>query len=230
MNSPLLIIGAGGHGAEIAAYAFDMGLQLVGAIDDGKAKGAWESSQIIGGLNELPAFCRDHEEVHFITAFGNNDLRKKLVDKIADFGLGNLKPFTLKHTSAWTGTYVQAGEGTLLAPQVIVTTRAHIGSHCILNVKASVSHDCLIGDFVNLNPGATLCGNVTVGEGSFIGAGAVVKEKISIGRRVIVGAGAVVVRDLPDNVTAVGVPARIIKPTDYGRRTTAGAIADRTAA
>jgi acetyltransferase EpsM len=207
----LIIIGAGGHGAEIAAYARDMGLLFEGAIDDGKPKGDWQGAQIIGGVSDLPAFCQDRAEVYFITAFGSNHLRKKVVAKIADLGLGNLKPFTLRHPSAWTGIAVEIGQGTLLAPNVVVTTRVRIGRHCILNVKASISHDCKIGDFVNINPAATLCGNVTVGNGSFVGAGAVLKEKITIGRGVIVGAGAVVINDLPDNVTAVGVPARIIK-------------------
>ena len=211
MESPLIIIGAGGHGAEIAAYARDMGLLFAGAIDDGKSRGAWQLSQIIGGVNDLPAFCGDHALVHFITAFGGNELRKKMVSKITSLGLCNLKPFTLRHPSAWTGVGVQIGEGALLAPNVVVTTRARIGRHCILNVKASISHDCRIGDFVNINPAAILCGNVTVGDGSFIGAGVVVKEKIKIGRGVTVGAGAVVIRDLPDGATAVGVPARVIK-------------------
>ena len=36
-------------------------------------------------------------------------------------------------------------------------------------------------------------------------------DKVSVGAWTIVGAGAAVVRDLPANVTAVGVPARVIK-------------------
>ena len=72
----------------------------------------------------------------------------------------------------------------------------------------------MIGNFVNINPGATICGQVSIGDGAYIGAGAVVKDKIRIGRGAIVGAGAVVVRDLPDGVTAVGVPARVIKQND----------------
>jgi len=100
MATPLLIIGAGGHGAEIAPYALDMGLLIVGADDDDKPKGAWQMSQIIGGVNELPAFCQDRSEVHFISAFGSTDLRKKMDSTIAGLGLSNLKPFTLQHT--WT--------------------------------------------------------------------------------------------------------------------------------
>jgi sugar O-acyltransferase (sialic acid O-acetyltransferase NeuD family) len=102
------------------------------------------------------------------------------------------------------------GPGTLLAPGVIITTRVRVGAHCILNVKASISHDCVIGDWCNINPGATLCGNVTVGEGAFIGAGAIVREKINIGAGAAIGAGAVVIRDVPPHTTVAGVPARLL--------------------
>ena len=43
MNA-LIILGAGGHGAEVAAYALDMGLPLLGAIDDGKPAGPWQGT------------------------------------------------------------------------------------------------------------------------------------------------------------------------------------------
>lgn len=208
---PLIIIGAGGHGAEVAAYAHDMGLPLAGAIDDGKPKGPWHVTRIIGGMADLPGFCREHERVHYITAFGSNALRRKVVRALAALGLTNLEPYTLRHSSAWTGASVDIAGGTLLAPNTLVTTRAAIGAHCIMNVKATVSHDCVVGDYANINPGATLCGDVHVGEGSYIGAGSTVIEKKRIGAWTIVGAGAVVTQDLPDGVTAVGVPARIIR-------------------
>jgi len=50
---------------------------------------------------------------------------------------------------------------------------------------------------------------VEIGDRSWIGIGASVIQQIRIGADVIVGAGAAVVHDLPDGVTAVGVPARV---------------------
>ena len=67
----------------------------------------------------------------------------------------------------------------------------------------------MIGDFVHIAPGATLGGDVHVGAETFIGPGATVAAGIRIGARAVIGAGAVVVRDLPADVTAWGVPARI---------------------
>ena len=209
--APLIVIGAGGHGAEVAAYAADMGLAVAGAFDDGKPRGPWHVAPILGGMADLAPFCAAHERVHYITALGSNVVRRRIVARIHGLNIANLEPFTLQHPSAWTGASVRLGAGTLLAPNTVVTTRATIGEHCILNVKASVSHDCVVGDFCNINPNATVCGDVQIGEGCYIGAGATVIEKRRIGAWTVVGAGAVVTQDLPSGVTAVGVPARIVK-------------------
>ncbi|MBI1761477.1 MAG: acetyltransferase [Acidobacteria bacterium] len=211
MDFPLVIIGAGGHGAEVAAYALDLGCQLLGVLDDGKPPGPWHCSHILGGINALPELVRKYGRVGYITALGSNPLRQKIVCQIEELALPSLQAVTLHHTSAWVGVGVEIGEGTLLAPGSLVTTRARIGRHSILNVKASVAHDCLIGDYCNLNPGATLCGGVQLGNGCSIGAAVTVIEKRCIGERSVVGAGAVVIDDIPPDVTVVGIPARIVK-------------------
>lgn len=50
----------------------------------------------------------------------------------------------------------------------------------------------------------------SIGEGAHLGAGSKIIGSLKIGSNVRVGANAVVLTDLPDGVTAVGVPARII--------------------
>lgn len=49
-----------------------------------------------------------------------------------------------------------------------------------------------------------------IGDDTVIFAGAIIVGKIRVGKNCVVGANAVVTRDIPDNSTAVGVPARII--------------------
>ncbi|NTW03517.1 MAG: serine acetyltransferase [Oscillochloris sp.] len=51
----------------------------------------------------------------------------------------------------------------------------------------------------------------SIGDNVFIGAGARVLGGITIGNGAIIGANAVVLNDLPDDATAVGIPARITK-------------------
>jgi serine O-acetyltransferase len=51
----------------------------------------------------------------------------------------------------------------------------------------------------------------TIGDEVFIGAGARVLGGITIGDRAVIGANAVVLKDLPNDATAIGIPARITR-------------------
>ena len=66
-----------------------------------------------------------------------------------------------------------------------------------------------MADGVHLSPNSVLCGGVNVGNSTWIGSGATVIDHINIGENVIIGAGSVVIRNIQDNVTAYGNPARI---------------------
>ena len=218
-NAPkVVVVGAGGHGSEIHSYLLDLAIitapvHLIGFVDDNHSRGSWLTTTVLGSIPALKDLAqgKEPEVVRYITAVGDNATRRSIVQKIEAFALPNLQPWTLKHPTVQTGFDVQIGEGTLLAPGVVITTGVRVGAHSIVNVNVSIAHDCVLGDFVNLNPGATVCGNVRIGEGCYIGAGATVIDKVSIGDWAVIGAGAVVISDIPSRVTAVGVPARVIK-------------------
>ena len=50
-----------------------------------------------------------------------------------------------------------------------------------------------------------------IGDNVEINAGAVIVGPVHIGNYVRIGANAVVIQDIPDNSTAVGVPAKVVK-------------------
>ena len=52
--------------------------------------------------------------------------------------------------------------------------------------------------------------DITIGSGCFIGSRATILRGVTIGDNVIIGAGSIVTKDLPDNVFAAGMPAKII--------------------
>lgn len=101
----------------------------------------------------------------------------------------------------------------------------HILFGCVIPPSAVLEDDVSIAHAVGVvihqdavvGEGTTIYQNVTIGskarnigKGCLIGAGAVVLA--DLGAHVMVGANAVVLHPVPDNCTAVGVPARIIKP------------------
>lgn len=103
------------------------------------------------------------------------------------------------------------GDGTILCENTRITNHGTVGKCCFLNIGAQIHHEAKIADFVTIAPNATIAGNVTIQDGSYIGMGANVIQGITIEKNAVIGAGAAVVRDIPENATAVGVPARVIK-------------------
>ena len=77
----------------------------------------------------------------------------------------------------------------------------------------------VVGDDCTLYHGVTLGGtswnkgkrHPTLEQGVVIGAGAKVLGPITIGKGAKIGSNAVVVKDVPENATAVGIPARILE-------------------
>jgi sugar O-acyltransferase (sialic acid O-acetyltransferase NeuD family) len=212
----VIVIGAGGHAAEVCSYILrhaEQGgdLRLLGCIDDHKPAGRMGLIDVLGDYHRLAALLASDPAIRCITAVGDNTTRRLLVARAEALAPDRQIWLTLADAPAYVGPDVEIGAGTCLAPGSIVTTRARVGRHCILNVNVSVSHDAVVADYVNLNPRVVVAGSVRIGEGCYIGAGATVIDRVTIGAGAIVGAGAVVVEDLPPNVTAVGVPARVIK-------------------
>lgn len=110
--------------------------------------------------------------------------------------------------------HVRYGKNIMLCEGSIVGPGVTIGDHLVCRLGSIISHEVTIEDYVYIGPGATICGEAHLKTGCYIGAGVTILPDMVIGRNSIVGAGAVVNKSLPDNVTAVGVPARIIKKYD----------------
>ena len=203
----VVVLGAGGHGREIADIvraigAVDDRVELLGIVDDGTPDlGALARAQI--RFLGRPSAIADRD-VDVIVGVGSPETRRRLTEGVADVRVD------LVHPDAAVGSACSLGRGAILAQAVTLTTNVTIGRHTHVNIGTSISHDCSIGDFVTICPGVTLTGNVSIGDGAFIGAGSTVLPGVRIGRDAVVGAGAVVTRDVASGHTVAGVPARRI--------------------
>ncbi|BAZ43132.1 serine O-acetyltransferase [Chondrocystis sp. NIES-4102] len=79
----------------------------------------------------------------------------------------------------------------------------------VIHPEASIGVNCLILQQVTIVKGVKIGGHVDVG------AGAKIIRPVSIGDHAKIGANAVVLNDVPTFSTAVGIPAKIIKSTEY---------------
>lgn len=74
--------------------------------------------------------------------------------------------------------------------------------------KVSKTVKVVIGDFCEISPYSNLLGNVVLGRLCSIGTGSIILPKVKIGDNVTVAAGAVFTKNVMDNTTVMGVPAK----------------------
>ncbi|MGD2147263.1 MAG: NeuD/PglB/VioB family sugar acetyltransferase [Anaerolineae bacterium] len=213
----LVILGAGGVGRQVAQITRDINSvaatwNLVGYLDDDLSR----MGERVAGITVLgdPDWLCLHCNVHVAIAIGDSPARFKAYRRLK--AIRHRRIATLVHPSAWRGMRVVIGTGTIVYANAVLDPDVTIGNGSIINKVCTVGHDASVGDFVTLGPGVNLGGGVHVGSGSCFGINSATIHGLHIGDWSVVGAGAVVVDDLPANVIAVGVPARVVRTRDAG--------------
>ena len=207
--SSLLILAAGGHGKVVAETALAAGSVSSIAFLDDRPLPPVLGWPVLGPLElALDPLLKAQFPLASV-AIGHSVTRLLWVERLQ--GAGYQLPLLI-HPSASISPSAHIGSASVVFANAVVQAQAMIGTGSILNTGSSVDHDVHLASGVHLCPGAHLAGEVHVGARSCIGIGASVIQNVSIGSDVTVGAGAVVVSDLPDGVTAVGVPARVLSP------------------
>lgn len=138
-----------------------------------------------------------------------------------------IHPFSVLRRGVKIGADCEVGPFAHLRTGADLRDTAAIGNfvevkHSVVHPGAKAKHLTYLGDAevgANANVGAgTITANydgrrkhkTVIGEGAHIGSNTVLVAPVRVGARAVTGAGAVVLRDVPDGVTVVGVPARAL--------------------
>lgn len=201
-QSPIVIIGSGGHARVIIDACLRTGQQVAGvlALSGGDAVDV----PYLGDdamLSDV-SFVAAHQ---FIIGVGDMGLRRRIGEGLSRCGAVSA---TVIHPSAVIGSRVRWGHGLVVCAGAVINPDVTLGRHAVVNTRASIDHDCVMGDYAFVAPGATLSGGVQCGDDVMFGAGSCTRPNVRIGTRVTIGAGAVVVNDIGDDCVVVGTPAR----------------------
>lgn len=208
---PLYVFGAGGHGHAVADDATHGSTYEVRGFLDSNPKRSdtgWPEWPLVGGLGAVDGI---DPKAEIALAIGDNQARHEIADALRSMGR---RLATIIHPTAVVSRRARIGDGGYVAPFANIQVGSEIGDGCIIGVNAVISHDVEVGCWVQISPHAVLGGAARVGDGVHVGLGGIVLPSVTIGAWSRLGAGAVAIRSIPENVTAVGVPARVLTPVE----------------
>lgn len=204
MVDKVFIIGNGRHAEEVKSYlAYNNSLIYGGNIVDDQFY-----NPLFENCFSISQFLNTYSPngLKLIGAIGSIE-RYLIIERLEKSGFEFIN---FIHPNAYFDKDLTIGQGNLIAPMCVININVSVGNHCIINSLCNISHDCILGNYVTLSPSVTLTGKVIIEDNVFIGAGATILPNIRVGRNAVVGAAACVTKDVPNNCTVVGVPAKII--------------------
>lgn len=208
----MIIVGACGFAQEVLQICHENGeLNNVAFFDNLSSnlpKKLFNRYPIISSFEQVKDWFSKYGS-SFTLGIGSPLTRKKIHSQFIE--LGGKFTSTISPNANIGAFNTKIGKGVNLMTGVVVTNSVTIGDGCLINLNATIGHDCTIGEFSEISPGANVSGNCTIGRFCNLGTNSVILPGLRIGDEVNVGAGAVVTKDVPNNSTVVGIPAKSIK-------------------
>ena len=211
----LVICGEGGLGHEV----LDLVLQLQKAglkfydeiffLDDDIVKASYMGYKVMPSKEIYKSY--DFLDTKFVIAIGEPKYRIKLIKEIRERGYSFE---TLVHPTAQIGNNTVIKEGTVVQWGSFISCDCQIGENCFFQPSCNVGHACVIEDNCIVSTNVVVSGDVMIGENTYLAVGVSVIQGACIGANSVIGMGSVVIRDIPDNVIAMGNPARPMKNKD----------------
>lgn len=202
MKNKVLIIGAGGHAAEIADYirgnnkAGVSEIEIQGFIDDN------EGNYTRYAFREpyLGTIC-DHKVVAgsaYIIAIANLSYRRFFVEKFLAEGAVFA---SLIHYSAFISSSSRLGIGVVIGPMANLGPKTVVGDYTLINSRCSLGHDTEIGKFNFISPNVCFSGFSRIGDENLFGINSATIPNITVGNKNQIAAGMVLHQDVTDNET-----------------------------
>ncbi|MBQ5824927.1 MAG: acetyltransferase [Clostridia bacterium] len=147
-----------------------------------------------------------------VVGIGEPAVREKKFDLLKEDGINTP---SLIHPDVYIPETTSIGQGVVIQYGCFISCNVTIGNYVFIQPQCNIGHDDKLADGCIVSGFGNIGGTVSIGKFTYLGLSAVIKEGTAIGDNVIVGMGSVVYKDIPDEMTALGNPARpIARNTD----------------
>ncbi len=152
------------------------------------------------------------DKLEAVVGIGEPAVREKKYEQLKVDGI---RTPTLIHPSVQIPEFTKIGSGVVIQCGCFISTNVVIEDHVYIQPQCNIGHDDVLSEGCMISGMGNIAGTVKIGCYTYIGLSAAIKEKVSVGNHSIVGMGSIVYNNIPDEIIALGNPARpIARNTD----------------
>jgi sugar O-acyltransferase (sialic acid O-acetyltransferase NeuD family) len=203
MAQKVIIIGCGGHSAELDDYFFHakkkdprFDMEIDGLIDDNAASYDQYafSAPFLGRILDHAV----RQDSLYLMGIANLQYRRPIIDRFLSMGA---RFASFVHPDAYVSRSVVLGQGVVIAPSVNLGPNVVVGDYTLINSRSSMGHDTRVGPYNFICPNVCFSGFTQVGEENLFGINSATIPGIRVGNRNKIAAGMVLDKNLGDDET-----------------------------
>jgi sugar O-acyltransferase (sialic acid O-acetyltransferase NeuD family) len=203
----ILVYGSGGHALTILSAVELRGEHQVAAfVVDELSETTPESLYGVPVIALQDLSSQSSLPREFIAAIGDNVVRKEKTELMKSMGY---RCVNVVHPFSTIGVGAKLGKGVFISAAGVLDAEVELGDGVIVNVKAGIGHNTKVGAYTHISGSANIGAKCIIGERCFFAMAATLISDVDVGDNVFVGAGSVVTKSVPDNMLALGSPARL---------------------
>ena len=207
-----IIIGAGKYGEVYLSYLQEVGVEIIGFLDDNpKIQSLYIGGvPIIGNISSLKTLKDVYNVKGVYCPLGDNRLRVKFLKEAR--ALGYITPNFI-HPSVNISPDVRiSAEAVYILGNTYIMPHVTIHSDVMISGGSNIIHHTTLRQGVFVSNGVNLGASLVAEEYAYLGMGSTIMTGVNrLGKDCLIGAGAVVIKDVPDGAVVAGVPAKVIK-------------------
>jgi sugar O-acyltransferase (sialic acid O-acetyltransferase NeuD family) len=207
----LYIIGASGFGREAEVWLEQKPLaerdwEIAGFLHSYQGKSPLEGYpsdyNILGEWETFPLTKDDY----CVIAVSDCNWREKIFRELYE----KTNFLTYFHPTTIIGKHIELGQGVFICPFCTLSTNIKIGNGVLINTGCQIGHDSVLDDFSSLMANVDVGGWCKIGKKVFMGTKSTLIPRKTIADSATIGIGSVVIRNVKENETIFGNPAKKI--------------------